>query len=297
MKFHKLLSSKRINLTPTQQEVTKYIIDHYEDTIFLTASKLARNAGVSEATVVRLAQALGFEGFPGMQRELRKDLRNRLSTVTRLEQTVENVKNEGDVLVKVMQEDIQNISKTLREIPIETFCQAVDDIRKAQRIFIVALRGTHGLAFMLSFYLRFLKKDAHALTPGCGDIWDILYGVGPEDLVIGISVPRYTRLTEEVLAYAFEHGARVGAITDSFVSPLAHHAHWVLPVSIRLDSFIESATSAMSLVNALITAMGIQDTQEVLRTLKDHEDLWKAKKKTIENTKTKQENYEKAQGK
>ena len=72
MHFQELLGDNRVRLTPAQQRVMRYIMDRYEEAIFLTASQLAKGAGVSEATVVRLAQALGFAGYPGMQNKFRQ---------------------------------------------------------------------------------------------------------------------------------------------------------------------------------------------------------------------------------
>jgi DNA-binding MurR/RpiR family transcriptional regulator len=272
-----LIADKQIQLTASQSRAAQYIMDHYDEAIFLTASKLARQVGVSEATIVRLAQVLGFDGYPEMQRMLREKLQDRLTTVTRLEETVRNVRSDGDVLTKVMQEDIRNLSRTLQEISLDTFHQAVADMQSAKRTYVVGMRGAHAPALVLSLYLRFLKKQATAVIPGYGDVWNTLHGMGSEDLVIGISFPRYTKLTIDVLEYAHEQGARVGAITDSPFSPLARNADWVLPVHSRLDSFIESFTAAMSLVNALLTALSVQDPEETMKALKERETLWQQK--------------------
>jgi len=272
-----LIAAKRLQLTDSQSRAAQYIMDHYDEAIFLTASKLAAKVGVSEATIVRLAQVLGFDGYPKMQRMLRENLQNRLTTVSRLEKTVKNVRDDGDILTKIMQEDIRNLSQTLQDISLETFHRAVVDMKNARRIYVVGLRGAHAPALVLALYLRFLKKQSSAVIPGYGDVWNTLHGMGGEDLVIGISFPRYTKLTIDVLEYAHEQGAKVGAITDSLISPLARHADWILPVHSRLDSFIESFTAAMSLVNALLTALSVQDPEETMRALKERELLWQRK--------------------
>ena len=277
MPFQELLVDNKVRLTPSQRRIMQYIVDNYEEAIFLTASQLAGRVGVSEATVVRLAQALGLDGYPGLQKKFRKGLQDRLSTVTRLEHTVDHVRQMGDVVVKVLQEDIQNLSQTLRDFPLEIFERAVSDMQSAKRIFVIGLRGAHAPALTLATYLRFLGKQAHLLVPGHGEMWDILQGLGSSDLVVGISFPRYTRVTLEVLEHARKKRARVGAITDSPLSPLARHAHWVLTAHCQLDSFIESFTAATSLVNALLTAMSIQSPGKTLRILREREALWEEK--------------------
>lgn len=277
MPLEELLLEKKIQLTAAQKRVVNFIIDHYEEAIFLTISRLARKAAVSEATVVRLAQALGFDGYPGMQKMLRKNLQNRLSTVTRVQETIKHAHNNGDILVKIMQEDIQNLNQTLQNLPPESFQRAVEDILSARRIFVAGLRGAHAPAIILVLYLRFLKKEATLIVPGFGDVWNDILGVGSDDLVIGISLPRYTSLTVEILEYAHEKGAKVGAISDSPLSPLAFNADWVLPVNCHIDSFIESFTAAVSLINALLTAVSVQEPAETVKALKEREGLWKAK--------------------
>lgn len=135
-----LIADKQIQMTSSQSRAAQYITDHYDEAIFMTASKLARQVGVSEATIVRLAQVLGFDGYPAMQRMLREKLQERLTTVTRLEKSVQNVRNDGDVLTKVMQEDIRNLSQTLQEISLDTFHKAVVDMKSAKMIYVVGMR-------------------------------------------------------------------------------------------------------------------------------------------------------------
>jgi DNA-binding MurR/RpiR family transcriptional regulator len=277
MPFQELLVDNRVRLTPAQRRIMQYLIEHYEEAVFLTASQLAENVGVSEATVVRLAQALGFDGYPGMQRKFRQGLQDRLSTVTRLEHTVDHARQTGDVVVRVLKEDIHNLSQTLKNISLDIFERAVADLQSAKRIFVVGLRGAHAPALTLATYLRFLGKQAYLLVPGHGEMWDIVQGLGRSDLVVGISFPRYTQITLEVLQHARKKRAKVGAITDSPLSPLARHAHWVLIAACQLDSYIESFTAATSLINALLTAMSIQDPGKTLCILREREALWEEK--------------------
>lgn len=286
MKISALISEKQSKLTAGQKRVLKYILENNDEAVFMTATKLSKKAGVGEATVVRLAQVLGFQGYSDMQRHLREEFQDRLSTVTRLEKSIKDVRNDGDLLKKIIQQDIQNLTRTLNEISPETFQKAVKDITESRTIYVAGLRGSHAPAIILGLYLNFLKKDARLLVPGYGDVWNVLFGLGPEDLVIGISFPRYTRLTVEILEYAHNHGAKVGAITDSLISPLAEYADWVLPVYSRMDSFVESFTASISIANALLTAVSIRNLDETLEILQEKESIWKDKKIYVPSTTT-----------
>ncbi len=273
-----VLQGERLSLlSHAQRKLARYIVDHYEEAIFHTARDLSEKVGVSEATVVRLAQRLGYSGYPAMQKAIREDMHNRLSTVTRLEKSIRNARPDDSIPAKVMQQEIQNLTLTLSDISLDAFDQAVDSLLKARRIFVIGLRGAHAPAITLDLYLRYLNRNSHLVTPGFGDVWDSIHDVGADDLVIGISFLRYSRETVEAVEFAHGQGAHVGVITDSVVSPLAACADWVLTARCRLDSFIESFTAAMGIVNALLTAVSVQDPEETVKILKEREALWKSR--------------------
>jgi len=272
-----LLSEKRSSLTKVQEKAMEYIIENKDEALFLTASRLAQKSGVSEATVVRLAQVLGFHGYPEMQRMLRREFQDRLARAEHMKGSIEQTHDEGDILAKVFQQDIQNLSQTLREVSVETFRHAVRKMTTAPRVYIVGLHQAYAPALVLSNYLSLIRDRVHLLEPGHGDMWDSLYRLSSGDLVLGISLSRYTRLTVESLAYAREQGAEVGVITDSPLSPLAKHANWVFSVKCRLDAYVTSFTSTMSLINALLTAVGARNPLKTREDLARREMMWTAK--------------------
>jgi DNA-binding MurR/RpiR family transcriptional regulator len=276
--FESMLQGKNRKLTGAQQRILTYIFDNFDEAVFLNASKIAKKAEVSESSVIRLAQALEFEGYPAMQRELQRHYYYRLSTVNRLVKTEKVMGDEQDIFVKVMQEDIHNLTETLRGISKETFNQAVSEIWSARRVFILGVKEAHAPALVLANSLKRFMKSVNLLVPRDGDVWDDVFGIESKDLIIGISFPRYARLTVEILKYADECGARVGAITDSLVSPLAAYADWVLPAKCKMESFFITFTSTMSVINSLITALSLKNTRNTMRTMKDLELLWQEKR-------------------
>lgn len=253
----------------------EYILAHEEEAVFLKIGDIARKGKVSEATVVRLAKALGFKGFPELQRELQRLFRNKLTTTSRLRKTAEKVGGEKDVVTKVLQMDINNIAGTLEQTSIPEFRRFVKEMASAQRIIIIGLRSVHSLAIFLGMALEFLRKNVWVVQPGIGDMWDRLLDLRKGDLVIGISFPRYTQQTVEVLRFAKQKGVKTLAITDTLISPLAQYADHVLTARCKMDSFIESFTAPLSLINALVTALGIQDPQSTFASLQSLERIWR----------------------
>jgi len=268
------IKEKTFHLTRSQRKLMDYILSHDDEAVFLKVGDLARRVNVSEATVVRLSKTLGFKGFPEFQRELRLLFRNKLTTTSRLQKTVKKMTTERDVLVKVFQADIHNIEETLKQTPATEFKQCVKAIDSAQRIIIVGLRSAYSLAIFLGIALEFLQKNVWVIQPGIGDMWDRMLGLRRGDLVIGISFPRYTRQTVEVLKFAKERGIKTLAITDSLVSPLAQYADHVLTAYYKMDSFIESFTAPLSLINAIATALGVLSKKSTMKSLKELEEVW-----------------------
>jgi DNA-binding MurR/RpiR family transcriptional regulator len=261
-------------LTISQKRALKYILDHYEESIFLSASNLARKIGVSEATIIRLAQAMGFKGFPEFKRELQSSIKEKISTVSRFEHTVSHIKDEEDILIKVFQEDMENLSQTLKNISIDTFMQVVAEIRKAERIFIIGLRSAYSLSIFFGTTLRYIGKDVRVLKPDHGEFWDHAVTWRKSDLVIGISFPRYAKITIDAIKYAREKRIKCIGITDHLLSPLARHCNLVLTARCDIDSYIESFTAPLSLINAIVTAVSVSDSEKMLKSLKKLEIVW-----------------------
>jgi DNA-binding MurR/RpiR family transcriptional regulator len=275
MSYDRMLNEKAESLTPSQKKLLNYILANDEEAVFLTVQDLSKRVNVSVATVVRLAKALGYAGFPQFQQELRTIFRDKLTTVSRLQKAAQKETSEENVLVKVFQQDIENITETMKQVSVDDFRRFVKALNSAKRTVIIGLRSAHSLAVLMGVALEFLQRDVWIVTPGLGDMWDRLLGLRKDDVVVGICFPRYTKETVEALRFAHENGIKTLAITDSPISPLARYAHCVLSARCKMDSFIESFTAALSLINAIVTAAGVYRKEATMNSLKKLEEFWK----------------------
>jgi DNA-binding MurR/RpiR family transcriptional regulator len=275
LKFYSHIKGRADLLPQAQRKLLEFILAHEEESVFLRIRDLARRGGVSQATVTRLSRALGFRGFPEFQKELQRHFRDKLTTTSRLQKTAKKVGSERDVFTKVLQTDMENISGTLRETSLPEFRRFVKCLASADRIVIVGLRSIHSLAIFMAVALEFLQREVWLVQPGIGDMWDRMVGLKKGDVVLGISFPRYTKETVNLIHWAKTRGVPTLAITDSPLSPLAQHADHVLTARYQTDSFIESFTAPLSLINALVTALGIQDRTRTLASLRKLEEVWK----------------------
>ena len=257
-----------------QRLIARFILESYDKAAFMTASKLGKTVNVSESTVVRFAAELGYDGYPSMQKALQEMIRNKLTSIQRIEVANDRIGNQ-DILSMVMQSDIEKIRMTLEETDRASFRQAVDAILSAHRIYILGVRSAAALADFLGFYFNLIFDNIVLVhTTSASEIFEQLLRVGPEDVVIGISFPRYSRRTEKAMRFAKDRGANVIALTDSEASPLAEAATEPLLAKSDMASFVDSLVAPLSLINALIVAIGRKKNDHLSQTFETLEQIW-----------------------
>ena len=257
-----------------QKYIARYIIEHYEKAAFMTASKLGNIVGVSESTVVRFASELGFEGYPELQKALQEMIRNKLTSVQRIEVSTDILGN-GEIIEKVCNSDIDKIKKTLAEASKEDFEGAVNAIANARKIYIFGVRSAAAIASFLGFYFGLILDNVKLIhTSSDSEVFEQILHVRREDVVIGISFPRYSSRTVKAMKYSSDRGATVISITDSDLSPLYQYSNYNLLAKSDMVSFVDSLVAPLSLVNALIVAVGMKKQNEVYETFAELERIW-----------------------
>lgn len=263
--FHKLSKGQKI--------IAQYIMNNYDKAAFMTAATLGDKVGVSESTVVRFANAIGYIGYPQLQKQLQEIVKTKLTTVQRLEMS-SDYSNKNSILKNVLKADLENIRATIEEIDQSSFEEAVRCISEAKSIYIIGLRSSTTLAEFLGFYLNLIKDNVQVVTYTIGDIFEQLFRIGKDDLVIAIGFPRYTLRTVKALAFVKSKGARTIAVTDSMLSPLCSYADYTLIAKSNMESFVDSIVAPMSVLNALIIAVGIKEKKSISNSFANLEEIW-----------------------
>ena len=256
-----------------QKRIAAFILESYDKAAFMTASRLGKQVGVSESTVVRFAAELGFEGYPSMQQELQKMIRSRLTSVQRIAVARDRIGSQ-DVLDSVLQQDMEKIRQTLEEVDRESFDKATDAIAGARKIYIVGVRSSQALAAFLHFYLSLIFDGVVVSANSASEVFERLFWVGPEDVVLGISFPRYSTRTVEAMKFARDRGATTVAITDSEASPLARESKYTLTARSDMASFVDSLVAPLSLVNALLVEVSRKKDDNLGKTFQSLEKIW-----------------------
>lgn len=270
----KLIQIKFPRLSKGQKLIADFILKNYDKAAFMTAAKLGDSVGVSESTVVRFAIELGFSGYPKLQKALQELIKNKLTSVQRLELS-NDYACEENVLRGVLKSDIENLRATLEKINLENFNSVIDEIFKAKTVYLVGLRSSSAIAEFLGFYLRLIIKDVRVVAHNISNIFEQMINCDEGDLVIGIGFPRYALRTINGLEFAKERKAKVVAITDSNVSPLATVADYALIAQSNMASFVDSLVAPLSVINALIVAVGVREKDKITSTFYELEELWK----------------------
>lgn len=257
-----------------QKKLADFIREDYDKAAFLTAAKMGEEVGVSESTVVRFAMALGYDGYPGFQRALGELVRTKLNSIQRMEVTYGRI-SQGEILASVLQSDIEKIKLTMEAIDHGSFEMAVDTILKARRIYVIGIRSCAPLASFLSFYLNLICPNVTAVTTNSSsEIFEQLIRIGEEDVIIGISFPRYSMRTLKALEFASNRKAKVITLTDSVHSPMTLYSSCNLIARSDMASIVDSLVAPLSVVNALVVALCMKKQKEVISTLETLEQIW-----------------------
>lgn len=262
------------SMSKGQKLLTNYITDNYDKAAFLTAAKLGKTVGVSESTVVRFAMFLGYKGYPEFQKALEETVRNKLNSVQRMEVTYGRIEKNA-VLSSVLSSDADKIRETMDNIDEAVFDQAVDTIISARRIYVVGIRSCAPLASFLSFYLNLMFDNVILIqTNSSSEIFEQMVHMNSEDVVIGISFPRYSMRTLKAMEFANNRCAKVITLTDSVHSPMNLYSSCNLIASSDMASIVDSLVAPLSVINALIVALCMKKQDEVSTTLETLEDIW-----------------------
>ncbi|MDO9507930.1 MAG: MurR/RpiR family transcriptional regulator [Thermovirgaceae bacterium] len=264
------LLSKISDMSPSQLKIARFILDSPQEVAFLTASRLASLVGVSEATVVRFASFLGFDGYGKMKDSISHMVLDELSTVERIRDYRKEA--EGSYLEMIVGKDVEALSRVQGHIPENQVEELSKAIVEAKAVFVAGSRSSYALAYYLHYYLSWIRPAVTLLSENTA--FETLENVGKGSLVIGISFPRYTRWTVEILQYAREKGLERGSITDSLVSPLAMESSFVVTVPYTPVSFIDSFTAPICLINCIILSVSRKLGDSIPEMFAALESLW-----------------------
>ena len=262
------------HLSKGQKLIASYVIDHYDQAVFMTAAEIAEAVGVSESTVVRFAVSVGYEGFPEFTRALEKWYKTKMNTVSMVGKQYGKA-SQSDLLNTVLRSDMEKMEDTIANLDVEAFELAVDIILKAKKVYVVGLRTCEPLAEFLSFYLNMIRPDVVLLkTTSASEMFEQMIRIDEKDCIIGISFPRYSMRTLKAMEFANDRNAKVITLTDSVHSPMNLYSSCNLLARSDMVSIVDSLVAPLSVINALVVALCLKRPKEVKENLENLETVW-----------------------
>ncbi len=270
----KNINDKYNSLSKGQKLLANYILNNYDKAVYLTAARLGKIVGVSESTVVRFATILGYDGYPKLQRALEEMAKNKLNSVQRMEVTFDRI-NKDNILKSVLHSDAEKIRLTAEEIDEEAFKNAIEMLLHAKKIYIIGIRSSAPLASFLSYYLGLIFDHVVMIqSNSTSELFEQLYRISEEDVLVGISFPRYSRSTLKAMEFASNRNAKLISITDSNASPMTKYCDCNLLARCDMASIADSIVAPLSVINAIIVGVCQQKQEEVVSTFASLEEIW-----------------------
>lgn len=269
-----IVKEKYKTMSKGQKLLANYTMGNYPKVAFMTASKLGETVGVSESTVVRFANALGFSGYPKFQDALQELIKTKLTTVERVEMANRDYSTDSKILENVLKADIDNIKETLDTLEEKSYEKAVNTIISAKKLYIMGLRSSIYVAKYLGYYLNYILDDVIIVRMDMGEPVEQMIKLGEGDTLIVISFPRYSKKTLQVAEFAKERGAKVIALTDSYNAPTAKISDVIVTVKNNMVSFVDSLVPAFSVANALVIGVAMREKEDIMSYFNELEDIW-----------------------
>ncbi len=257
------IRNKLKKMSKGQKKISVYVTQNYDKAAFMTAAELGKTVGVSESTVVRFASFIGYSGYPEFQKELSGMVRKKLDRIDRIDIDNENMPG-ADVINSVMCSDINKLKMTLEMLDTNIFDEAIESILSAECIYIVGIRNCLPLAELMGFYFNLMFDNVRIIsTSNSTEIYEQIMRINKNDVMLGISFPRYSKTTLKAMEFANDRSAKVIAITDNVNSPMNLYSSCNLFAKSELTSMMDSITAPVSLINAIVVALSIKKQDKV----------------------------------
>ena len=262
------------HMSKGRKAIASYVADHTQQAVFMTAAELGKAAATSESTVVRFAMYLGYDGYPAFQHALTLLIQDKMDDVKKIGEHYAQ-SSDSEILRRVLLADSDRIRDTAAKMDTAAFHLAVDMILQAAHVYVIGVRSCQPLAISLHFYLNMIRGNNILVgTTSTSEMFEQMIRVGADDVVIGISFPRYSMRTLKCMEFANDRNAHVITLTDSVHSPMNLYSSCNLLANSTNVSIVDSLVAPLSLINALVVALCVKTPDTVRANMKLLEKTW-----------------------
>jgi DNA-binding MurR/RpiR family transcriptional regulator len=270
--IHELLNGANRGFSRQQKVLVNFLYRNYQKVAFMSITELARETKVSEATIVRLAYLLGFDGYPTFQKAVQRIVAQELTAIGRMQLSLEQ--NELDhPMQRVLKTDMHNLMRLYRNVPVDEIEKIVSLILAADRIVVAGFMASAPLAQHLGYTLNRALRNVAFFSEDGLPLKRAIFELGRKDLLIAFAFPRYPASLINAVKRASEGKVRCVGLTDSGASPLAALTSPCVFLPGELIAFVDSAAAPLSFVSGLVAEVVKRDPRRTAKGLEEFESL------------------------
>lgn len=267
-----IINEKYDSFSKMHKRLADYILENSDKAILMPISELADESGVSEATIVRFTYKLGYSGYREFQRALLDSIKYTLTTLQRLD--VSRELGENELIHSQINSDVNDINATFTNLDPTVIMNAAKEIDRSKKIFILGLRTSNFLTQYLAHYLRMMTFDVILVEGTFMEPYEYLVNMTSEDILICISLPRYSQRTIQSVKLIHNKGYRIISLTDSESSPIFNYSSISLIARCSMNSFFDSMVSPLVIINTLLLSISATTSRDVEKSFKELEEFW-----------------------
>lgn len=260
------------NFSKTHKKIALYILNNYENVVFQTSSKLAKNCSVSESSIVRFANSIDYDGYTEMQKDLQNFVKEKLTVSQRLKSISKTNSDEVDILYDVLIKSKNDINWLMNNINEESFKSVVKLISEAENVYLVGSRSSYSVTYFLGFGLSWIRDNVHIID-STNLNFDKLADINEKDVLLSVSLPRYLKSTIDIHKYGFSRNAKTICITDTISSPLVKYSTYPILINNEILSYSDNVIPVMCIVTGLLNAVAAVNEHSSDK-IQHYEEFW-----------------------
>lgn len=253
------------------KKVSKHFLTNPEAFAINSAEQVGSEINVSETTVIRFCYALGYSGFSAFQKVVQDQLINKQSSLFEFHSMKNELDKNQDFPKRIMVKDAEVINQTAESLKNEDFQKAVNQLTMAERVLVSGLRSSYAMAHWFTFTLELIRKNVRLFRPDTDDVILRMREMDKKSVFVAFSFHRYTVETVNLAKEAKRLGAFVIAFSDSEVAPIREYADILFTVQLPIKSTLDVAPAVFSLMNALIAAVSVKNSEQFKERLESYE--------------------------
>jgi DNA-binding MurR/RpiR family transcriptional regulator len=256
------------DLSRSELRVASYFLDSPEEVAFLPAAELARRLAVSDATIIRTAQSLGYSGLAELKRELMETVKTRVNATRAAIRTLESAGDDAaNVLDEVLDLQIAALRETQGVLPRESFVRALDLLASAERVHVLGFGPAGTLAEYMRLRLVRIGRDALAHVHSGFLLAESLMSLRPRDCLVVIAHGMYSGEVEVAIKHCQREQVPVVLLTDLFNSVRESRVTVALPLRRSSAGMLRSPATTLVVLDALLLGLAVRDRPATIASL------------------------------